>query len=175
MKKIITLLCLGFFLVPIAFLSGCDFESEEEKDKKLMSSFLTVIENKDKDAFKNLFSKSKAQNVDNFNQSVDDFFTYIKGDYESSTPQSSSTDADNDNGKVNRCFSMSTEVKTTESTYEIAIYWCFEDSNKDNLGIWSLYVIEKSTLLHPEYTYRGDGIWTKGINFDKDYPLDEDK
>ena len=53
---------------------------------------------------------------------------------------------------------------TTKKTYHIAIYQCIrDDSNENNVGIISIYIIDSKYYNEP-YVYRGDGNWTPGIN-----------
>jgi hypothetical protein len=145
--------------------------SDEEEAKITIQRLLTSIENKDKTAAENIFSKSVINSNVNFEKTLDELFQYMQGDFLSFGKDWSNPDVEegiNDDGSGRRwkVFLSTYEVKTTVQNYRFAIKEYKIDSlDSSNIGIYSLYVVETKKT-DEQFAYWGDGNWTPGINID---------
>ena len=126
-----------------------------------------VIKNKDEDALKAMFSKQALSDADGFDENLDALFDYIQGDIQSweRTGTYGGNDEKNADGTGNRKReTQSTYVFTTdEQEYEIAIYeFTIDTANPDNVGVYSICIINKNDKQDPEIRYWGNG--NAGIN-----------
>lgn len=150
--------------------SSCDWLKSDYEiiDDKVME-IIHKLENSDKEGIKKLFAKSKIKDIDNFDESVDELLDYYDGKYISKFRHSPGKFRDKEGKFSMTYFLPSFDVTTTVDTYRIAFYFCTEyTTDKNSVGIWSLYIIKAENDNDPlEVTYRGDGLWTPGINIGK--------
>ena len=115
-------------------------------------------------------ASSKIKNISNFDYSVDNLLDYYNGTFQSKKNYSHGKFRDKNGEFSTTWFLPSTDVTTSVETYRIAFYYCTEyTTDKDSVGIWSMYIIKKKDDITPEYAYGGDGLWTPGINIGKVY------
>ncbi len=152
------------------FSSKTDDEIVEEKIQNLIQN----LEENNKDGIKELFAKTKIDNIDNFDETIDQLLEYYDGTYESKKNGSHGKFRDKDGNFSTTWFLPSTDVETSVDTYRIAFYYCTEyTTDEDSIGIWSLYIIKMSEDSTPDNSYGGDGLWTPGIHIGKVYSESE--
>lgn len=168
MKRIINYLFLSLLLF---FVSSCDLsKSEDDIIDEKVENLISLLENDDKEGLKGLFAESKIENISDFNNSLDELLDYYDGVLTSKSHGGKGTDKDKNDNYQATWYNLSYKITTSTEDYRMAIYWCTEYStNNKELGIWSLYIIKENDYLTPDYTYRGDGLWTPGINIGKVY------
>lgn len=161
----ISLLCF------VIFVSSCDYlKSEDEILDEKVQNLINLLDKNDKVGIKSLFASSKIDSISNFDNLLDELIEYYDGTYTSKSHGGKGTDKDKNDDFTASWYNLSYKVITSSEEYRIAIYWCTEYSTDSNyLGIWSLYIINENDYLTPDYTYRGDGLWTPGINIGKVY------
>ena len=146
----------------------------EDADNKLQA-FVECLNNEDREVIKSLFAKNKVAEISNFDDSIEELLLYYDGEYISVERHSTGVEEDKDSGIERKWYNMSYDVTTDTQIYRMAFYWCAKDTgDKGNVGIESFYVIKAADdSNYPQYTYRGDGLWTIGINIGKTHEVDE--
>lgn len=164
-----------FFIFPLFVLclilfSSCDLKTDDEKIEDLTMELIGYLDSNDKEGIKGLFAKGKINDIENFDESIDELFEYYDGTYENKYSGATETNKDKDGKFINEWIIKPYDVTTSKDIYRIVYYYCSEYStNKEYVGIWSLYIILRSDDLNSSYTYWGDGLWTPGINIGKVY------
>lgn len=172
MKKVFLLIIL--LILTLIFIScsngGTDMDVFENDDEEIadmtLDEIITAVKLEDGLKLVDMFCND-IKSRDNLSQSVSLFFDFIHGDIVSVSTASESgvgTDYIIETGKMRKEIQSAFCIRTTESTYYIAIKECIVDEFDDNnIGIVSIYIIE-SINWHEDYVYRGDGKWNPGIN-----------
>lgn len=176
MKRIISYLLISLLILcSVIFVSSCDFmKSEDEILDEKVQNFIDLLDENDKESLKSLFAPAKIGCISNFDDSLDELFEYYDGVFKSKSHESKGTDGDKNGDFTAKWYNLSYIITTSSEQYRLAIYWCTEYSTDSNyLGIWSLYIIKENEYPTPVYTYRGDGLWTPGINIGKVYVEDK--
>lgn len=172
MKQIMNCLLISTFMSLLLFsVSSCDLaKSEDEIIDEKVQNLISLLENTDKDGLREIFAESKIKNITDFNNSLDELFEYYDGTLTSKSHGGKGTDRDKHGNYQATWYNLAYKITTSAEDYRIAIYWCAEYSTDDKeVGIWSLYIIKENEYPTPEYAYRGDGLWTPGINIGKLY------
>lgn len=172
MKKMIIAV---IHLITVIFICSCssgEVRSVANDDKTANQKFEMIIEaleNKNADELTKLFSENAINNDDDFNEKVDSLFEYYHGDLVSYDDWDAlavydSVNESGDNRRV-KSYDLTYDVETTEQKYRFAIHYVIEDTaDKNNVGIWSLYIIKAEDDTDLRFAYRGDGKDTPGIN-----------
>ena len=162
------------------FMSGCAFfgslfapSDNADADNK-MESFVGCLQNADREGIKALFAKNKIAGSADFDERIEELLLYYGGEAVSVTRHSTGVEEDKDGGIERKWYNMSYDVATETEIYRMAFYWCAKDTgDQGNAGIESFYIIKAADdPRYPQYTYRGDGLWTPGINIGKAYAED---
>jgi hypothetical protein len=171
MKKIIV-----FFVTTCClFLHACSpggdnmfsiYTTDHDETKACMDKLCEALQNRDKDALKALLSKNVVYAVEDTDAQVDALFDYFVGEYQSYyDPAATSTSAEKYDGKKRKYHEMTYEVYTNTNQYRVAIlYYVYDTFDKDNEGIYSLYILNATDDSDLSVCYRGDGKYTPGIN-----------
>ena len=137
----------------------------DAEEYAIMIKVLNAIQSRDENALRKLFSSKTVEQVDGFNQSMEDLFDYYQGEYLSLDWKGSGGGEKWDYGKKQKYIGFSYDVKTTKNEFRFSIDYCSIDSaDEDNVGIYSLYVIKMKDDTDPQFAYGGDGKETPGIN-----------
>lgn len=138
----------------------------EEKTQEIIE----YLETGNKEGIKSLFSKTKIEEILDFDASIERLIEYYDGTFQSKKNNPHGKFRDKNGDFSTTWFLPSVDVTTSVDTYRIAFYYCTEyTTDKESIGIWSLYIIKKADDTTPEYAYGGDGLWTPGINIGKVY------
>lgn len=156
-------------------LGGCTcsdslFEpSDNEAADNKLQAFVQCLENGDKEGIKTLFAQNKISDISSFDNDIEELLLYYDGEYISVDRHSTGVEDDKDSGIERKWYNMSYDVTTNEAIYRMAFYWCAKDTGDNgNVGIESFYIIKATDdPNYPQYTYRGDGLRTPGINIGK--------
>jgi len=177
MKKRIVfglIICLTTTLL----LSSCSFgesdlwsrfnDNDQEIAASRLEKVLEAIKNEDTDGLKAMFSKNAIAQAENIDQSITDLFNYYQGDFVSYydwLPGAQGGINDDGSGRNWKELESTYDVKTSSGEYRIAIYEFVQDTaDKDNVGVWSLYIIKMEDDIDPKLAYVGDGKDTPGIS-----------
>ena len=144
------------------------FRSDKEIANDSFEEILNAIQNQDKSALKNVFSKRVHNETSDFDDSVADLLDFIKGAVLSIDDSAGvGTDEEIEYGKKRKEIQSSFGVETSEQKYYLAMRQCTVDTfDPDNVGIKSIYIINAKDW-KVDYVYRGDGKWTPGIVIEK--------
>ena len=171
--KVIIKYCLISVLLSftLCFVSSCDFRSKYERIDDKVQVFLNYLDNKDKDVIKSMFAPAKINSIVSFDDDLEELLNYYDGVSQTKIQDSIAEDIDKHYEFSAKWYNIPYIIKTTKEEYRFAFYWCEEyTTDKDFLGIWSFYIIKENLFNRPtDYAYRGDGLWTPGINIDKVY------
>ena len=166
---------LSLILICVVFLNSCgtlmslvfgNMKTDQEITQEQLGKVLDAIENEDSNALKALFAKSALNKLENFDASIEQLFDYYEGIHKPVEEQYNTVRSQSQNyGMYQTYYETSYAVSTNITTYRIAfLYYFVDDYDSDNIGIHSLYIIKEADYPEPEYTYRGDGKNTHGIN-----------
>ena len=171
-NKIIYILCI----INVVFLCACNagdtdmfsrfYDSDQEIADETINNLISALQNEDTDKIKKMFSESIVSDSEEFDDILVQLFQYYQGDFISYNDwggpgSSSSIDYFDKKYEIYSTY----DVKTSETTYRIAIYEITEDTvTPENIGIYSLYIIKMEDDIDPQYAYWGDDKWTEGIN-----------
>lgn len=135
----------------------------------IVNELISSIENKEENNVANVFAKTISANTEEFDESVSALMDYYTGNMVSCNseyePYSSVVYTPERTCEYIYC---SYSVTTDKSDYYFYLKIVTRDTvNADNIGIYSLYVIEQSKYDNKDVFYSGDGFETPGINIDK--------
>lgn len=144
-------------------------DTDEKTANSRMDKVLEAIKNKDKDALKAMFSKKSITQAEEFDQSITNLFDYFQGDFVSYNnwggPMSEGGINEDGSGRNWKRIDSTYDVKTSKNEYRFAIQEYIQDTaDKNNVGVWSLYIIKMEDDIDPQFAYWGDGKDTPGIN-----------
>lgn len=156
-------------------LSACSFggnkmsitdNSHQQADERFQQ-IIDAIKNQDKETLKNMFSKQALSEASNFDKDLDSLLQYVQGNIKSwkSTGAYGGSDDINADGVGNhKKEAESTYILTTsEQEYQIAVYeFTIDTANKNNVGVYSLCIINSKDNKKPDFVYWGNG--KAGIN-----------
>lgn len=171
---------LAILIVPIItlILTSCSLGGSEmfrgifDDDQKIsndrMEKILLVLQEKDEDALRKMFSKNAITQAENFDGSIIELFDFFKGEFESyndwSGPIVEEGRNDDGTGRNWKSTESTFDVITSEQKYRFAIKVFTKDTTEiDNIGIYSMYVIKMEDT-NEEFAYWGDNKWSPGIN-----------
>ena len=157
----------------IIALGGCAGEgmfgkimhSDEAIADKQMEEFLNALENHDTDGMASLFAPNALSEVDEFQKVIDELYLYYQGSYNAyNNWNATNTVTLRENGRIIKEIYGTYDVTTDEGVYRFAFRYVESDSRAaENIGLWSVYVISMDLDIDPEYAYRGDGLYSVGI------------
>ncbi len=163
---IISIIILSLILCSCYNGFGEFYKSDQEIANERLDLLLTALKNKDKDTLRSLFSKKAINYDEDFENSIDVLLEYFHGEtFEHDYDSPLNVEMERDHDLVKKIIYSSYDVKTETQTYRIAIQDIITNTyEKNNVGIYSLYIIIASEDADLQYTYRGDGKDTPGIN-----------
>ena len=139
-------------------------DTDHQKAQELIETVLKAIQDEDHQKLKSLFSQTTLNQLQSFDESVDELFYYFQGSVESfddgAGPFVSTTKEDN---LVFQLMESSFVVKTDVCEYRFAMQYITK-GHPENIGITSLYVIRTTDDENLDYMYWGDGKFTPGIH-----------
>lgn len=167
MKKFLVL----FLIFPVLLLSSCRglfmVNSIDTDPEKMVEKIIDSIEKSDQDAFKKLFAKNALKEIDDFETKAQELFSYYDGEYLEYEDMGTMDDISRIDGYVEIFYHSSCDITTTKGVFRIATKAVTKDSkDKDNVGLWSIYILEKEKDWRPENSYRGDLLYNTGIFVD---------
>ena len=146
-KKFIMLL----FLISILLLSSCSLGGgrmmiSDDSDKKAdarMEQLLETIKNKDKDAFKTMFSKQALNEANDFNGGIEYLFGFFQGNVDSWKRDRFTSETSSEHGKKSVMLVSWYTVVTAKDKYMFFLIDYTKDTiNPDNAGLYTLRVIK---------------------------------
>lgn len=170
MKKLTVICVLAVVMAAICGCGGNDMfkkvtPSNETIANNQMEAFLNALESHDTERLMSLFAPNALSEAEDFQQSIDSLFSYYQGNY-SSYDNWSATGASTrrENSHVVKKLYGTYDVTTDANVYRFAFLYVATDSHvPDNVGLWSVYIIKMDDDLDPQYAYRGDDMYTPGI------------
>ena len=169
--------CIEEFLENSAyhsFLKHHGLLTEDTEALEYTEAFLRATENEDIDAMRKLFAVNAIEELgeDQLDEMLKAFVAYLdsgKISFEQLTGVYSA--GHQSGGKYSKELHAPFEVATDANEYRMMVKCIARDDwEADNIGIWSIYIIERAKDTKPEYTYWGDGKYQTGIFFDAPRP-----
>lgn len=153
-------------MISILLLSSCliggsrtdmlNKSNEEEKADERIEQILSVINDKDRDAMKALFSKKALGEIEDFDSQVDYLLSFFQGDLMSWEKESLATYETIDYGEKTIKIESKYTVETDEDIYLFYIIdYTMDTINPNNKGLYTLRVI-KAADKEKEFTYWED-------------------
>ncbi|MDE7213637.1 MAG: DUF5104 domain-containing protein, partial [Anaeroplasmataceae bacterium] len=132
---------LSIICVP---LSSCGLLLYNDNDTiaiKNLETLVGYIEKQDKDQIKKLFAPNIVDQLENFDQQIDDLCAYYSGEYESFSAIGLGSGGISEYGKVKKDLEMLYDIHTTTQSFHLCMRWFIKDDfDENNIGIWSLYM-----------------------------------
>jgi thioredoxin-related protein len=159
-KKLIIVL----LLICIMLLSSCSsgggrrviFDDSDIKADDRMEQLLETIKNKDKDAFKAMFSKQALKEANDFDGGMEYLFGFFKGNVDSWKQERFTSETSSEYGKKSVKLISWYKVATDKGKYKFFIIDYTKDTiNPDNAGLYTLRVI-KAKDEDTQFTYMED-------------------
>ena len=137
------------------------YDSSDEIADTRMEQIFEVIKHKDEVALKAMFSKQALSDADDFDGNLDALFNYIQGDmqsWERAGGGSGGSFERNVDGSRKKEIDSTYIFTTDEYEYEIAVYeFTIDTANPDNVGVYSICIINKNDKPELEVRYWGSG------------------
>ena len=137
----------------------------------VITQLLSAINDGDKETVRDMFAANAIKEDPEFDDKIDQLFDFVEGTLVSYDDWAGPGESGEFNsGYEQRSLQYTYDVVTSKQNYRFAIKeYTVDTSDKNNIGIYSLYVIKFEDDPYPEYAYWGDGNWTPGINFNCNY------
>lgn len=133
----------------------------------IIEKVFAAIEAEDEEALKELFSENTVTADPDFDEKIHQLIEFIDGElvqYDDWGGPGEDAEYNAEHTWLSKQHLF--DVVTTEQEYRFAIKeYTIDSANPDNVGIYSLYVIQTEDDSYIEYAYGGDGKWTSGIHF----------
>lgn len=169
------ILFITFIMTSCAIKGENMYKKGNEMVDSQIEYFLSAVENHDTQKLKNLFAQNAIQMQSDFEGNINRLFEYYKGKHIKSELVSGgiSTSKKEDKGKSALCRAGTYSVITDISEYFIYIkYINPDDFDKNNKGIFSIYIIDKNDYNYSDELYTGE-IWcAPGLNINKSSSID---
>ena len=170
MKRTVVVFLALLLLIAV---SGCGnlnglmsaLKSDEDICDEQMESFLSTLEAQDTKRLTALFAPKALTEAENMAETVELLYSYYQGNYRSyDNWGGTSSETTMENGFRRIEYYGTYDVTTNIGTYRFAFYYVAEDSFEEgNVGLHSIYVIKMEDDTDTQCAYRGDGLYTPGI------------
>lgn len=132
------------------------FDDSDIKADARMEQLLETIKNKDKDAFKAMFSKQALKEANDFDGGMEYLFGFFKGNVDSWKQERFTSETSSEYGKKSVKLISWYKVVTDKGKYKFFIIDYTKDTiNPDNAGLYTLRVI-KAKDEDTQFTYMED-------------------
>ena len=147
-----------------SFRTAFFMQNDEDIINPYFEKFITSVNNRDAQMLHSLFAVSISDNASSLMEQIESSFSYFPKTLSITTSargiHTSSAMNENRCTKIDAIFT----VEANGQIFYAAMKICSEDTaSSDNIGIISIYFINAEDY-HSDVNYRGDGIWTPGIN-----------
>lgn len=138
------------------------------------NEFLRLALKKDTDSMKKLFAPKAIAEIgeQKLDEMLDAFINYFQVEsFELEMDIGPSTSGYIDHGKRSKELEGPLEITTDKEAFRFAIRCvAYDDWDSDNIGIWSVYIIERDKDTDLEHPYIGDKKYRSGIYIDVKRP-----
>ena len=139
-------------------------DNDHRKAQETIENVLESIQNKDADMLKALFSKTTLNQLQSYDESIEELFGYFNGSVESYDDGIGPfVETTKENGVIFQIMESSFRVKTDLCEYRFAMQYVTQ-GNTGDIGVVSLYVIKTMDDENLDYIYWGDGKFLPGIH-----------
>lgn len=157
------------------FLKRIGLLTEDEEALKYATAFLSAAIHGDVGAMGSLFAVNAIEELgeDSFRDLLEAFVAYFEGGNINVEPLVGVYSAGHrSNRKYSRELRAPFDVMTDANQYRMTMKCIVRDDwEADNIGIWSISMIERSQDTDLEYAYQGDAKFRTGIHFDGPRPV----
>ncbi|MDE7454416.1 MAG: DUF5104 domain-containing protein [Clostridia bacterium] len=162
-KTCIVLSAILLFVIVAVSLCGCIWsKTNAEAAKDNLEQLISCLEDNDHNRVKALFAPSRISNIEDFDRDIDELLDYFDGEFVSHDFRGPATFDDIDNGIKKKWFIISANITTSKGEFWVAMYWCDLDTeNKDNVGIWSLYIFNHEDNPSNDFSFYPEGTWNE--------------
>lgn len=138
------------------------------------NEFLCLAQKKDTDSMKKLFAPKAISEIgeQKLEEMLDAFIDYFQVEsFELKMDIGPSTSESIDHGKRSKELEGPLEITTDKGAFRFAIRCiAYDDWDSNNIGIWSVYIIERDKDTDLEHPYIGDKEYRTGIYIDVPRP-----
>lgn len=143
----------------------------------ILHPLINAIDARDKEAIKNLFSDKAISADETFDEDLTALFDYCQGSLDCSDTLYSDIDIlrQTDGNRVKKTICLSRLIYAENAMYQIRICVIIPDISKPNEAeLWSLYILQVYDDMDYDYSYKGDGKNTPGINVGVETPSEHE-
>lgn len=156
------------------FLEKRGILTDDKEAYDYADAFLTLALKGDIAAMKNLFAPNAISEIgeERLDGMLKEFVDYFEADsFTLEIPIGPSTSEYRDHGRESKELKGPLEIITDKNEYRFAIKCiAYDDFDENNIGIWSIYIIEKSMDTDLEHPYIGDKKYRSGIYMNVNRP-----
>ena len=156
------------------FLENRGILVDDKEAYDYTDAFLSLALKKDVTAMKDLFAPNAILEIgeDRLDKMLEEFVDYFEANsYTLEMPIGPNTSERRDHGMKSKELNGPLEIITDKKEYRLAIKCTScNDWDDNNIGIWSIYIIEKSKDTDLEHPYVGDKKYRTGIYFNVNRP-----
>lgn len=128
-------------------LAGCGFRYAIDNDNYAQDEFkliLQALDQRDKQAFKNLFSKESLEKIDGIDRKIDEFFEFYQGVSVSSKDLGGSSEKQMGRDRY-LTFDQPYAVVTDQEAYRIVFsYTAYDEVDEDHVGLHSILIMTQA-------------------------------
>lgn len=171
--KLRTSLCLAMVasLLCSCSLGGLSMLSEKSDDGTALADakmdlLLRAIESCNTDDLLTLFAPNALAEAENMNAMISQLYAYCPATFDNyDNLDALDTETDWEYGaRVTRLYATY-DVESSNGKYRFAFLYVSHDSQcAENIGLWSVYVIDWDEDTDTDFAYRGDHLYTPGIH-----------
>lgn len=165
---------IAFTIVCVLAFSSCanvntrGYDNNEQIADKTIVYLIDAIKLKDESGIRDLFA-AEVRADDGLEGKISQLIQFIEGEiisYSSSKEVGVGENYEMQNGKEKKDILSAFSITTTQKEYYVAIKECtVNEADQNGAGVLSIYIIEASKWTK-DYVYRGDGMWSPGINIE---------
>lgn len=160
---------LIYMLIIAISLSSCgniftnvddSFDNDQKNAEATIKKIVHAINKKDKELMKDLFSKKAMSESSEISNQIDELFNHVQGEIvewdDGGGPEISE---DYEYGLVSKEYILGVDIKTTEKNYTILVIEnVIDEEDSDNVGIYSLQIIDKEDETEEFHFELDDGV-----------------
>ncbi len=128
-------------------LAGCGLRYAISNDNYARDEFkliLQALDQRDKEAFKSLFSKEALENIDGIDRKIDEFFEFYQGTSVSSEDLGGSSEKRMGSGRY-LTFDQPYGVVTDQEAYRIVFsYTAYDETDENQVGLHSILIMTQA-------------------------------
>ena len=152
------------------FLKNRGILEDDRNTTVMIEKYLKAAQDEDIDMMMRMFAPAAIAEIgqEKLRLMLASFIEYYDGEYLTITELfGATTDENRYDGKKSKEMRVPIEIETSTMEYRMAVKMVlYNEWNADNVGLWSIYIIDRSKDTDDDQPYRGDLEYRTGIYID---------